>query len=112
MKTGFKKNKIQKILFLLCFIAFGLTSCVKQSGCEDCVEGTLINLEKPIDGIYAYFIPDSSALKISITSKIPLKLQDKDTLKVCVNFKKKDGAVIALYSSFLDKLICIEKVDN
>ncbi len=33
--------KNRNVILLLCLSVFGLTSCVKQSNCEDCAKGIL-----------------------------------------------------------------------
>ena len=96
---------------------FSLSSCVKQKDCEGCVEGTLINLEKPIKGtngtIYAYFIPDDTQSKVSISidNKVPLEYRKKDSLKVCATYEVTKQTLLTLFIPS-SHFTCIEKVDD
>ncbi|MDD4208981.1 MAG: hypothetical protein PHI52_01445 [Bacteroidales bacterium] len=113
--------KKQNIFFILCFIAFGIISCVKQSGCEDCKKGTLIIFNKTnseekkeyqySDEIKAKFIleGDSSYYGIGILGTIPLNYKNKDTFNVCITFKSVGQALILPYVA---KIKCIEKIEK
>lgn len=113
---------IIQLFFLMVLLSVTINGCVKQKNCEGCIEGTLINLEKPIKvtngTIYAYFIPNDtksddkqSKVSISIDNKVPLEYRNKDSLKVCATYEVTKQTLLALYVPS-SHFTCIEKVDD
>ena len=87
------KKNILKLVLLLPLVGF--TACVKTGNCDcskgGCLEGTLVNLEKPykLTGIhneitvYAHFIPNDTPDKcLEIEHKIPSKYRKRDSVEI------------------------------
>ncbi|MDD3280294.1 MAG: hypothetical protein PHC83_01825 [Bacteroidales bacterium] len=112
MKIRYKMYKNQNVILLLCLFVFGLTSCVKQSGYEDCVEGIITkdydkNIHFSSNNVKAIFIVDSVNY-IGITGYIPNKYIQHDSTHVCMTYQYISQVA---FGTPVCKIKCIKEIE-
>lgn len=121
-----KRKVVKKTLQMLLFIVLlnvVTIGCVKQSNCEDCMNGTLIIFNEdnenekehypttPTRKVRAKIILDvdtSYHYGIGISGTIPLNYRKKDTSRVCVILKTISNLTVL---PIISKIECIENIE-